>query len=149
MASKPGTIRDGIAAGRLPRNEIDGNFADLHPPLDHHEALVAADRCYFCHDAPCMTACPTSIDIPMFIRQIATTHRVPTSDSLGVPSLDNDPADADWTPESLAQFTQAALQGAFMLAKAKGGPTIAADSIDHLIRYLDLLFRPDAARPTN
>jgi dihydropyrimidine dehydrogenase (NAD+) subunit PreT len=33
---------------------------------------VAADRCYFCHDAPCITACPTSIDIPLFIRQIAT-----------------------------------------------------------------------------
>lgn len=72
MASKAGVIRDGIAAGRLPRNEIDGNFADLHPPLDNHEALVSADRCYFCHDAPCMTACPTSIDIPLFIRQIAT-----------------------------------------------------------------------------
>jgi dihydropyrimidine dehydrogenase (NAD+) subunit PreT len=37
-----------------------------------HEARVAADRCYFCHDAPCITACPTSIDIPLFIRQIAT-----------------------------------------------------------------------------
>src|SRR5690606_19827408 len=36
------------------------------------EARVAADRCYFCHDAPCMTACPTTIDIPLFIRQIAT-----------------------------------------------------------------------------
>ncbi len=48
------------------------NFADLHPPLSDHEALVAADRCYFCHDAPCMEACPTTIDIPLFIRQIAT-----------------------------------------------------------------------------
>ena len=46
--------------------------SDLHPPLDVHEALVAADRCYFCHDAPCITACPTDIDIPLFIRQIAT-----------------------------------------------------------------------------
>lgn len=75
MASNPGksgTPKDGIAAARLERSEIDQNFADLHPPLDHHEALVAADRCYFCHDAPCVTACPTSIDIPMFIRQIAT-----------------------------------------------------------------------------
>ena len=33
---------------------------------------MAADRCYFCYDAPCITACPTSIDIPLFIRQIAT-----------------------------------------------------------------------------
>lgn len=62
----------GIAAGRLPADAIKDNFCDLHPPLDPHEARVAADRCYFCHDAPCMTACPTSIDIPLFIRQIAT-----------------------------------------------------------------------------
>ncbi len=61
----------GVAAGRLSAEEIAANFADLHPPLSAHEALVAADRCYFCHDAPCVTACPTSIDIPMFIRQIA------------------------------------------------------------------------------
>ena len=62
----------GIVAGRLPKEAIDRNFADLHPPLDAHEAAVAADRCYFCHDAPCMTACPTTIDIPLFIRQIQT-----------------------------------------------------------------------------
>ncbi|EAU44041.1 pyridine nucleotide-disulphide oxidoreductase family protein [Salipiger bermudensis HTCC2601] len=51
---------------------IEAGFGDLHPALDDHEALVAADRCYFCHDAPCQTACPTEIDIPLFIRQIAT-----------------------------------------------------------------------------
>lgn len=62
----------GLAAGRLPAETIAENFADLHPPLTPHEAAVAADRCYFCHDAPCITACPTSIDIPLFIRQIAT-----------------------------------------------------------------------------
>ena len=62
----------GIAAGRLSAAELANNFDDLHPPLDRHEAVVAADRCYFCHDAPCMTACPTSIDIPLFIRQIMT-----------------------------------------------------------------------------
>ena len=61
-----------LAAGRLSKNELERNFSDLHPPLSDHEALVAADRCYFCHDAPCITACPTDIDIPMFIRQIAT-----------------------------------------------------------------------------
>ena len=65
-------LTPGVVAGRLERGAYDKNFADLHPPLDDHEALVAADRCYFCYDAPCMTACPTSIDIPLFIRQIAT-----------------------------------------------------------------------------
>jgi dihydropyrimidine dehydrogenase (NAD+) subunit PreT len=63
---------NGIASGRLAPEEYLSHFADLHPPLGAHEALVEADRCYFCYDAPCMTACPTSIDIPLFIRQIAT-----------------------------------------------------------------------------
>ncbi len=70
MSATPRT--DGIAAGRLAPEDLHDNFADLHPPLDPHEAVVAADRCYFCHDAPCITACPTGIDIPLFIRQIAT-----------------------------------------------------------------------------
>jgi glutamate synthase (NADPH/NADH) small chain len=67
-----GVHRDGIVAGRLAAEDYTINFSDLHPPLSAHEARVEADRCYFCHDAPCMTACPTSIDIPLFIRQIAT-----------------------------------------------------------------------------
>lgn len=62
----------GIAPARLPEAQLAANFADLHPALNGHEALVASDRCYFCHDAPCITACPTDIDIPMFIRQIQT-----------------------------------------------------------------------------
>jgi TetR/AcrR family transcriptional repressor of nem operon len=49
---------------------------------------------------------------------------------------------ADWTAQSLALHTQAVLQGAFILAKAKGGAAIAAASIDHLRRYIELLFRP-------
>ncbi|MEJ6389048.1 NAD(P)-dependent oxidoreductase [Gymnodinialimonas ulvae] len=70
MTNSPFT--PGIAPARLPAEALAENFADLHAPLDGHEALVAADRCYFCHDAPCITACPTTIDIPLFIRQIAT-----------------------------------------------------------------------------
>ncbi|MFO1105201.1 MAG: NAD(P)-dependent oxidoreductase [Amaricoccus sp.] len=70
MAPNPQTA--GIVAGRLPAAEIAANFADIAPPLTAHEAAVAADRCYFCFDAPCMAACPTAIDIPLFIRQIAT-----------------------------------------------------------------------------
>jgi len=62
----------GVAAGRLPARVYEENFVDLHPPLSAHEAAVAADRCYFCHDAPCVIACPTAIDIPLFVRQIST-----------------------------------------------------------------------------
>ncbi|MGD9507103.1 MAG: NAD(P)-dependent oxidoreductase [Geminicoccaceae bacterium] len=61
-----------IAAGRLPAEILAEHFADLHPALTPREARVAAERCLFCYDAPCVQACPTSIDIPLFIRQIAT-----------------------------------------------------------------------------
>lgn len=71
-----GRLETGIHSGRLTSAEYDANFSDLHPRLNNHEALVAADRCYFCYDAPCMTACPTSIDIPMFIRQISTGNPI-------------------------------------------------------------------------
>lgn len=63
-----------IAGKRLAKADYVTNFADLHPPLNPHEALVESDRCFFCHDAPCQTACPTSIDIPLFIREIQADH---------------------------------------------------------------------------
>ncbi len=59
-----------ISPGRLSSEEIERNFADLHPPLSKSEALIAADRCYFCFAAPCTAACPTGIDIPRFIQSI-------------------------------------------------------------------------------
>ncbi len=65
-----GQMAPGIVSGRLSSDELTSNFTDLHPPLAAHEAAVAADRCYFCYDAPCVTACPTDIDIPLFMRQI-------------------------------------------------------------------------------
>jgi len=65
-------ISPDIVAHRLPEPAYEANFADLHPPLDHHGAHVAADRCLFCWEAPCVAACPTGIDIPLFIRQIST-----------------------------------------------------------------------------
>ena len=66
------SLTPGVIPGRLDPETYAENFADLHPRMDDHTAVVAADRCYFCHDAPCITACPTAIDIPLFIRQIAT-----------------------------------------------------------------------------
>ncbi len=45
-----------------------------------------------------------------------------------------------WTPRSLALYIQAVIQGAFVLAKAKHGPEVAAESLDHLRRHLELLF---------
>jgi dihydropyrimidine dehydrogenase (NAD+) subunit PreT len=60
----------GVVPHRLDPERIARNFADVAPPFTEHEARVAADRCYFCYDAPCIAACPTEIDIPLFIRQI-------------------------------------------------------------------------------
>ena len=68
MTNAPTT--PGIVPARLDRQTLAANFSDVEPPMGAHEAVVAADRCYFCHDAPCITACPTEIDIPLFIRQI-------------------------------------------------------------------------------
>ena len=61
-----------IAPARLSAEAYAANFGDIHPALDAKRALVEASRCYFCHDAPCIEACPTGIDIPNFIRKIAT-----------------------------------------------------------------------------
>ena len=63
-----------VRSGRLSRKEISRNFSDMHPPLSRPEALVEADRCYFCYDAPCTTACPTGIDIPGFIQKIRSDN---------------------------------------------------------------------------
>ena len=66
------TSASDICAGRLAPGAYHEAFSDLHAALDTHEARVAAERCLFCYDAPCVNACPTGIDIPLFIRQIAT-----------------------------------------------------------------------------
>src|SRR5215472_18289647 len=67
-------IAPDIASGRLAPAEYHANFGDIESPLERAEALIDASRCYFCHDAPCIEACPTGIDIPGFIRKIATDN---------------------------------------------------------------------------
>ena len=74
IAAHPPGLSD-VAPHRLDAETIKSNFADLHPPLSAHEAKVESERCYFCFDPPCQKACPTSIDIPLFIRQIAAGNR--------------------------------------------------------------------------
>lgn len=59
-----------VRAGRLSAAEYERAFADIAPPLGPQQAMVEAARCLFCHDAPCIEACPTGIDIPRFIRGI-------------------------------------------------------------------------------
>jgi len=60
---------------RLDTQQYEENFADIHPPFETSEAAaIEANRCLFCYDAPCMKSCPTSIDVPKFIKQIATQN---------------------------------------------------------------------------
>src|SRR2546430_6031237 len=59
------------AGERYSLDTLERRFADLPPPLAADEALVEATRCLYCFDAPCTRACPTHIDVPRFIRQIA------------------------------------------------------------------------------
>jgi len=57
-------------APKLSLEQLEKNFADINPPLTPAQALEEGSRCLFCHDAPCIKACPTGIDVPEFIRQI-------------------------------------------------------------------------------
>ncbi len=66
-------LRPHLAGGAgLSPGEIEDNFADLTPPLTELQAVTEAARCLYCYDAPCIKACPTSIDVPTFIHQIRT-----------------------------------------------------------------------------
>ncbi|MBI1192921.1 MAG: FAD-dependent oxidoreductase [Bacteroidetes bacterium] len=62
-----------ILNNRLSPSAYAEHFQDIHPPFETLDAaLVEANRCLFCYDAPCTKLCPTSIDVPKFIKQIAT-----------------------------------------------------------------------------
>jgi len=64
-----------ITNNRLSKEQYTENFSDIHPPFETKDAaLVEANRCLFCYDAPCMKSCPTGIDVPKFIKQIATEN---------------------------------------------------------------------------
>jgi glutamate synthase (NADPH/NADH) small chain len=66
--SEPAKFREQFSSSP----EIAARFPDLHPPLDATAAVVEANRCLYCFDAPCTGACPTHIDVPKFIRKIAS-----------------------------------------------------------------------------
>ena len=59
---------------RLDLTDLEARFTELKPPMSKNEARTEANRCLYCFDAPCITACPTSIDVPTFIRKISTDN---------------------------------------------------------------------------
>lgn len=60
------------ASAELPVERLESALADAKPVYSTSEARAEAERCLYCHDAPCVVACPTEIDIPTFIKKIAT-----------------------------------------------------------------------------
>ncbi|MFP5039363.1 NAD(P)-dependent oxidoreductase [Parasediminibacterium sp. JCM 36343] len=79
-----------ISSNRLTPAEYEINFSDIHPPYaTQNGALVDANKCLFCYDAPCTKSCPTGIDVPKFIKQIVTgnikgsAHTIFSSNILG------------------------------------------------------------------
>ncbi|HJS50786.1 MAG TPA: NAD(P)-dependent oxidoreductase [Pyrinomonadaceae bacterium] len=60
----------------LTTEQIEQNFAEINPAMTSAEAMVEANRCLYCYDAPCMHACPTHIDVPSFIKKIASGNLI-------------------------------------------------------------------------
>jgi glutamate synthase (NADPH/NADH) small chain len=60
----------------------NSNFSELHPPLSSQAAVAEANRCLFCFDAPCAGACPTHIDVPRFIKKIATGNLLGSAETI-------------------------------------------------------------------
>ena len=64
-----------IQNNRLAQEQYEQNFAGIRPPFENKTAaVVEANRCIFCYDAPCTKSCPTHIDVPKFIKQITTDN---------------------------------------------------------------------------
>ncbi len=63
-------------------NTINNNFDDLHKPLNLQQAIAESGRCLYCYDAPCIQACPTSIDIPTFIHQIRSENTIGAANTI-------------------------------------------------------------------
>jgi dihydropyrimidine dehydrogenase (NAD+) subunit PreT len=61
-----------LESSPLSAASLEANFQEYHPPFTEREAVVEANRCLYCFDAPCTHACPTHIDIPGFIKKIST-----------------------------------------------------------------------------
>jgi glutamate synthase (NADPH/NADH) small chain len=71
-AATSATYTIGDPAQALAPEQLEKNFAEIAPALTPDAALLEANKCLYCYDAPCTQACPTHIDVPSFIRKIAT-----------------------------------------------------------------------------
>jgi TetR/AcrR family transcriptional repressor of nem operon len=123
-------------------------FRTLADPLDRLLAYVDLRRALLKGELPEFTCLMGTMVQEVYGTHPALREACEQSISGHAETLEPDIAEAmekygvegDWTPKNLALYTQAVIQGSFILAKAKGGPQVAAESIDHLRRYLEMLF---------
>ena len=112
-------------------------MADIAPPYAPQEARIEASRCLFCHDAPCITACPTGIDVPTFIKKIVTDNLAGAARTI---------LEANVLGASCARVcpTQVLCEGACVVRGLEGDPIkigrLQRHATDHaLARGLDVL----------
>lgn len=81
-------------ATKLPSEQYEKNFTELHPPVTSNSAVTEANRCLYCYDSPCMHACPTHIDISTFIKKISTGNLIGSAKTI---------YESNWVPLTCAK----------------------------------------------
>lgn len=129
---------------QAPYHDLDDPLDRLLAYLDLRKALLAGSLPEFTCFAGTITqeAYETRPEIVAACARSIAGHAATLEADIRA-AMDAYGVGGDWSAAGLALHTQAVLQGAFVLAKATGGPAVAAESIDHLKRYLTLLFRPE------
>ncbi len=126
----------------------DASYKSAGGPLERLLAYVDFRKSLL-RGQPCEFTCfAGTIVQEVYATHPAIRHACEQSISSHAATLEADIAEAmhqhgfhgEWTPRSLALYTQAVIQGAFILAKAKEGPVVAAEVLDHLRRYIEMLF---------
>ena len=127
----------------LDAGTVAANLSDLKPPFSDQEAVVEANRCLFCFDAPCIKACPTGIDVPTFIRKITTGNLTGAARTI---------LEANVLGASCARVcpTQVLCEGACVMLDLEKTPIqigrLQRHATDHVARHGIEVLEPPAAR---
>ncbi len=127
----------------LDAGTVAANLSEIKPPFSAQEAVVEANRCLFCYDAPCIKACPTGIDVPTFIRKITTGNLTGAARTI---------LEANVLGASCARVcpTQVLCEGACVLLDLEKKPIqigrLQRHATDHVARHGIEVLEPPATR---